>query len=253
MGGVALNLGVISGFSRIETFFLHQILPKIACMDTFEIWKNSVQIGYPLSLEDCVGRLHFVFTQKWATTASLKSFEEWRKEPPETYEQLLDIHRIYRAYKADNPDNVWIESEQGVISERLVQKLEAMSYVTTNFVNDWGYAEELEEVEELTDAYPELEMKDIHARIHSLENIIFNTEFDLENPDERIFPKIKWVQANFVFSVNLTPEQFEARKEKNFRGLWDNTHLVLGNMWYEEGARSARRFEYHDDTYGTLN
>jgi len=201
-----------------------------------------------------MGRLQFVVTQKWATDPHpIYSFEEWRKEHPETYEQLLDIHRIYRAYKADNPDNVWIESEDGVIPEQIVQKLEAMSYVTTGFANDWVSAEELEEVEPGTVAYPGLEMKDIHARLHSLESIIFNTEFDLENPDERIFPKIKWVEAVFVFSVNLTPEQFEARKETNFRGLWDNTHLVLGNMWYEQGGMSARRFEYHDDTYGTLN
>ena len=62
---------------------------------------------------------------------------------------------------------MWIESDQGLIPEQIIQKLESMSYATSDFVNDWGYAEELEEVEELTDAYPGLEMKDIHARLHS--------------------------------------------------------------------------------------
>jgi hypothetical protein len=191
-----------------------------------------------------MGTLHFYIEQKWARY-QISTFGAWREENPATYMQLLEIHRIYRAYKAENPDNVWITSEQGEIPRQIVQKLEAMSYVTTNFVDDLGYAAEVEEVEELTDAYPGLEMKDIHAHTLSLENIIFNTEFNLDNPDERIFPKIKWMQGAFTFSVNLTPEQFEARKEKSFPGLWYNSHLVLGGMWYEQGEMCARGFEYN--------
>ena len=196
-----------------------------------------------------MGTLHFYVGQKWSTSMGLETFEEWREANPDAYKELLAINRIYRDYKAENPENEWIDSTQGELPKLIVQKLEAISYVRSNFVNNEDYAAEMEEVEKLADAYPGLQMEDIRAHTHSLENIIFNTEFDLASPDERIFPEIKWVQGNFTFSVNLTPEQFEARKEKDFLGLWCDTQLVVGEMWYEQREMFAGDFGYQDGLY----
>ena len=46
-GGIVLNLVVISGFSFRDILCGRKILLKIACLDTFEIWKNRVRNRYP--------------------------------------------------------------------------------------------------------------------------------------------------------------------------------------------------------------
>ena len=62
-GEITLNLSVILHFSQIEMLFFRKILLTLAGMDTFTIRKNSVQIGYPLSLfrGEIVEQLRFSF------------------------------------------------------------------------------------------------------------------------------------------------------------------------------------------------
>ena len=194
-----------------------------------------------------MGKLQFYVSQKWAQYHDVETFEEWREANPEACEKLLKIHRIYRTYKAENPENEWIESAQGEIPQQIIQQLETMSYFTTNFVDDYSYACELEEVEDLLEAYPGLEVKNVIADSLSLGMVVFNTEFDLENPDERIFPAIKWAQGNFSFKVELTVEQFETRKDSSsFQGLWADVNLVIGGHWYHYREMSSGGYQYKD-------
>lgn len=197
-----------------------------------------------------MGKLQFSVVKKWAISAGedggFADFEEWQQSYPKYCEELLEIHRLYRSYKTTHEDHTEIDSTQGVIPKKIIQKLESISSFYTDFVDFYETASEMEGVKDLISVYPGLEIKDVKAESISLERIELNTEFDLENPDERIFPKIKWAQGNFVFNVNFTPEEFEARKAMYFRGLWTDAYLILGGNIYRYEEKYAVDFQYHD-------
>ena len=92
-----------------------------------------------------------------------------------------------------------------------------------------GYEEERQSpcVTSVYKSYPGLEERD-YITPTSLEMLEFDTEFDLENPDHRVMPIVKYAEGVFSFSISLTLEALKEKEDKSFIGLWTDANLVVG-------------------------
>ena len=200
-----------------------------------------------------MGSLQMTVSKKWAKPWVCQEFEEWKTEYPEEFVALIEINRMYREYRKANPDaETLVSSLQGEEAIAIVRALREISHFQTNFVQSPDYAEEVEEIESdgsyggaFYASYPGLEKKDYIVPA-SLEAIEFDDEFDLEQPDHRLLPKIKFAEGNFSFPVTLGTKERARKEEKSFQGLWVDANLVVGGCWYTYDSMTAFGFVYTD-------
>lgn len=184
-----------------------------------------------------MGNLRLEINQKWALPWVCQDYNDWKTEHPTEVAALLDIHRMYRKYRQDHPaepHDVLIASNQGEVPKQIIERLQSLAHGQTNFVNNEGYAAEMEEIDQkdFYNSYPGLEKKDYIVPI-SLEAVEFDTNFDLENPDHRLLPKVKFAAAVFSFDITLSPEALKYKEEKRFLGLWVDYNTVIAGCWYD--------------------
>ena len=164
------------------------------------------------------------------------SVDEWKKHS--TFSVLLETNKRYRDWLEKNPDKKdhYIFREDGEVPTEIIDMLETICSATTNIDDACVLTSPSEEWENFEKRYPGIPYSpETIAYKTCIAGVLFNTEFDINNPDENILPSFKHVSAYFDLPLTMSAEQLQ--EEEQSSNAWNP--LAASNVLIVGIARCA--------------